>query len=69
MLSQLLKPGASWSALFSVEPITTLSVKCMDKVHNKGGMKRARSQMMRSTYEIHGSCTVQKAQYVKSIRG
>lgn len=30
---------------------------------------RARPQMMRSTYGIHRSCTIQNAQYVKSIRG
>lgn len=31
--------------------------------------RRAGPQLMRTMYEIHGSCTVQNAQYAKAIKG
>lgn len=39
VLSQLLKPGANWSALFSMKHTATWSMVWTDKVHNEGGMK------------------------------
>lgn len=40
MLRQLLRPGASWSALFSMKPIATWSMEWRDKIKdNEEGMK------------------------------